>query len=147
MNTHTHIAASGTKTSIRLALAARYALPVTASCAIAGLLLTGCGGGGIDDVVRSTTTSRQSVAAANVQLEGCVVDSKYMGVSGAAVHVRTSNGRVVGTALTNADGVYVVTVPARSSILVDTTVGGAGGLSLNTGSGSLSVTGCLLADI
>jgi hypothetical protein len=103
--TTTHTVASGTKTSLRLALLARPALPLVASCALASLLVTGCGGGGIEEVVGQTTASRQSVAAASVQLEGCVVDSKYMGVSGKAVHVRTVDGRTVGTAFTNSDGV------------------------------------------
>lgn len=75
-----------------------------------------------------------------------MVDSHDVGAPGNAVHVRTAAGRTVGTAFTNSAGVCVVTVPARSANVVDTTEAGPGGLALNTGSGPLSVTACLFAD-
>jgi hypothetical protein len=50
----------------------------------------------------------------------------------------------VGTTFTNSRGVFVVTVPARSSIVLDTAVAGPGGLVLDTGSSALTVASCLL---
>jgi len=89
----------------------------------------------------------QVQALAKVRLEGCVVDGQWMGAPGTAVHVRMADGRAVGTAITNAQGVFVMAVPAQSAIVLDTDVQATGGLVLNTGNAALSVAGCLVAGL
>jgi hypothetical protein len=115
-----------------------------ATLAVSNLMLVGCGGGEVNDLPSVAQSARQP-AAATVLLEGCVVDSQWMGAARAAVHVRTEDGRALGTALTNERGVFVLAVPANSNVVMDTEWGATGGLALRTGSGSLSVAGCLQA--
>jgi hypothetical protein len=115
-----------------------------ATLAVSNLMLVGCGGGEINDLPSVAQSARQT-AAATVLLEGCVVDSQWMGAARAAVHVRTEEGRPLGTALTNERGVFVLAVPANSNVVMDTEWAATGGLSLRTGSGSLSVAACLQA--
>ena len=117
---------------------------ILAPAMLSGLLVAGCGGG--NDVAEPSQPSPQA-APASVQLEGCVVNSEWMGASGRAVHVRTADGRIVGTAFTNPSGVFVVTVPARTAIVLTTVAAGPGEIALDTGSGSFSLGACLLADL
>jgi len=115
---------------------------------LSSLLMTACGGGGNDAAERpQASTTSAAPLAVNVQLEGCVVNSEWMGARDTAVHVRTVDGRMVGTAFTNRQGVFVATVPARSTIVLDTAADGPGEIVLNTGSGSLSVAACLRTDL
>lgn len=113
--------------------------------ALSSLLAAGCGGGG--DAAPQASASRETAATASVQLEGCVVTSQWMGEPDRAVHARTADGRIVGTAFTNRQGVFVITVPARSDVLLDTTFAGPGEISLKTGSGPVSLGACLLWDL
>jgi hypothetical protein len=128
----------------------RPALFTTFSAAALGacLLFTGCGGGGTEDgeVTLRALAVPQEAKPASVQLEGCVVDAQWMGAAGTAVHVRTAQGQAVGTAFSNARGVFALQVPARAALVVDTSLAGTGGLTLNTGSSALSVAACLQAD-
>ncbi|MBI3368487.1 MAG: hypothetical protein HY021_08610 [Burkholderiales bacterium] len=127
----------------------RLLVPVLAPAMLSSLLLVGCGGGSSSDNVpaKQAQTSSPSVTLATVRLEGCVVNSQWMGAPDIAVHLRTADGRVVGTAFTNRKGVFVVTVPAQSSIVLDTAASGPGELALFTGNQSLSVGACLLVDL
>lgn len=120
-------------------------MPAFAPCLPASLLLAGCNGG--DDGVLQVAAAAQPMAKASVQLEGCVVGTDWLGAADTAVHVRTADGRTVGTTFTNSRRVFVVTVPARSSIVVDTAVAGPGGLALDTGSSALTVASCLLGGL
>ncbi len=126
-------------------------LSIAALSALSSLLVTGCGGGGSsssdNDAAQVALASRQTAATATVQLEGCVVDSQWMSAPATAVHVRRADGRVVGTAFTNRRGVFVMTVPARTDIVLDTAVAGPGEMAFNTGSVSFSASACLLADL
>ncbi len=117
---------------------------VPAMCS--SLLLAGCGGAGID-VAQTSQASPQAMASVSVQLEGCVINSAWSGAAGTAVHVRTADGRLVGTAFTNASGVFVATVPARTTVVLGTLAPSASDMVLNTGSGSVSLGGCLFADL
>jgi hypothetical protein len=123
-------------------------LLILASAMLSSLLVAGCGGGGSgNDVAEQPQPSSRSAAPASVQLEGCVVSPEWMGAPGTAVHVRTADGRIVGTAFTNPRGVFVVTVPARTDIVLTTVAAGSSEISLNTGGGSFSLGACLLADL
>ena len=116
---------------------------------LASALLAGCGGGGVDgaETPQASSQTAAAAAAATVQIEGCVVDSQWMGVAASAVHVRASDGRLLGTAFTNRQGVFVVTVPVQIGIVLDTADSGPGEIALNTGSASLSVGACLLTGL
>jgi hypothetical protein len=118
-----------------------------APCMLAAMVTTGCGGGsnGSDAAAPALASPRSVAAAATVRLEGCVVSSDWTGMADTAVHARTADGRAVGTAFSDTRGVFVLTVPARSAIVLDTAVAGPGGLTLTTGTRALSVAGCLLA--
>lgn len=126
--------------------------------ALAGLslLLTACGGGnefandGDLYGLKSTSMKTQELPQAEkpkppqtVQLEGCVVDDLWLSAPGIAVHVRTEDGRAVGSAITDTRGVFVVKVPARAAIVVATDWAGPAALALQTGSQSFSVAACL----
>jgi hypothetical protein len=119
---------------------------IVALSALSSVMLAGCGGGSSSgiDALAAPVAQPQAAVAASVRLEGCVVDAQWMGAAGVAVHVRTADGRAVGTAYTNTRGVFALSVPARSGIVVDTAVDAQGGLALQTGSAALSVAGCLL---
>jgi|JI102314A1RNA_FD_contig_31_3373203_length_695_multi_3_in_0_out_0_2 hypothetical protein len=117
---------------------------VGASLAWASLVLGGCGGGGdMADIAQPAMASSTQANAASVRLEGCVIDALWLGAPGTAVHARSADGRTLTTAMTDARGVFVMTVPARSAIVLDTDFAGGGEVSLNTADTSLSVGGCL----
>jgi hypothetical protein len=60
-----------------------------------------------------------------------------------AVHARSADGHAIGAAITDGRGVFQMTVPARSRIVVDTAIGGQAGAVLDIGSTPLTVAGCL----
>jgi hypothetical protein len=117
---------------------------VLATAMLSSLLLAGCGGSDNDSAEQAQASS-PSVAPASVRIEGCVVNSQWGGARDTAVHLRTADGRVLGTAFTNRQGVFVATVPARSAIVLDTAASGPGEIVLNTGNDSMAVGACLLA--
>lgn len=123
------------------------------------LLLAACGGGSGNsandgEVFRLTSTSittrdvpaEEPKRLESVQLEGCVVDRQWLSAAGVAVHVVLADGRAVGTAYTNAQGVFALKVPARSAVVVSTDWAAPGALMLNTGGQAMSVAACLSAD-
>lgn len=114
--------------------------------ALSGLLVLGCGGAGTDDPAVPRVQA-ESAATSSVRLEGCVVDTQWLGAAGVAVHARMADGRAVGSAHTDSRGVFVLSVPARSAVVVQMVDDAQGGLAVDTGSGPLSVAGCLLAGI
>lgn len=129
--------------------------PAMLSC----LLMAGCGGAGGDDpaaqpqsspqasLQSSPQSSPQQATPASVRVEGCVVNSQWKGAPNLAVQARTEDGRVLGTTFTNQRGVFTMTVPAQSAIVLDTALSGPGQLALTTGSHSFSVGACLRADL
>ena len=122
--------------------------PVLALAAIsASLFVAGCGGGNDAAAQPLALPIQNTQAALSVQLEGCVVTADSMAARDTPVQVRTADGRMVGTAFTDDRGVFVVTVPARSGIVLATAMGGSGEFALNTGNGSLSVAACLQSNL
>ena len=127
--------------------------------AVTGLLLAGCGGGSDSAIdaandgevfgLTSTSITARALPAeeqkqpASVQLEGCVVDSQWLSAAGVPVYVALADSRAVGTAYTDARGVFVLKVPARSAVVVSTDWAAPGALMLNTGSQAMSVAACL----
>jgi hypothetical protein len=119
---------------------------------LASLWLAACGGASNDvaepiSLSAATTSQSQALKSNTVPLEGCVFNAQWGGASGVAVHARGADGRTLGTAFTNARGVYVMRVPAQSAVVLDTAVAGPGELSINTGSSPISVAACLLPEV
>lgn len=122
-----------------------------------GLLLAGCGGDSTDranvgevyglKTTSATTRAMPQESRQDVRLEGCVVDDQWLGAAGVAVHVRLTDGRTWGTAVTNAQGIFVLMVPARSTIEVATDWHGSPTLALLTGSQGMTVAACLPSGI
>lgn len=112
------------------------------SALLSALCLAGCGGAG-----PGASEAASSQAVASVRLEGCVVDALWLSAPGVAVHARGTDGRALGTAITDSRGVFQMTVPARTGVVVDTAVGGTGGMVLDTGSTPLTVAGCLASSV
>lgn len=111
---------------------------------LASLLIAGCGGGGNDAPDQAQASPMQAPPAAlGVRLEGCVVTAERMASPDTPVQVRSADGRMIGTAFTDRRGVFVMTVPPRSAIVMATATDGSDGFALNTGNGSLSVAACL----
>jgi hypothetical protein len=127
--------------------------------AAASLNLVACGGGSGDSAndgevfgLTSTSVTTRALSPAQkqglpeaVQLEGCVVDSQWLSAAGVAVHVALADGRAVGTAFTDARGVFALKVPARSALVVSTDWAAPAALMLNSGSQAMSVAACLPA--
>ena len=122
--------------------------PFTALAALgmAGFVAA-CGGGADDNVgtIANATAlaTTRVVATADVQLEGCVLDNHGAPAAAAAVHARAVDGRLLSTAYSNAEGVYVIRVPAHSPMVLNTSVDAAGELALNTGGIAFSVGACM----
>jgi hypothetical protein len=120
-----------------------------ALCGLLTALTTGCGGGGAaDDPAAQGEASPQAAEAtaaapAEVRLEGCLVDNQSLPAPAGAVQARTADGRLVGSAYSNADGLFVLRVPARASIALDTLQGSRGEVALIAGDGPVSVGACL----
>lgn len=117
-----------------------HAAPLSAL--LSALCLAGCGGAGPGAVEAAPPQ-----AVASVRLEGCVVDALWLSAPGVAVHARSTDGRGLGSAITDSRGVFRMTVPAQSGIVIDTAVGGTGGMVLDTGSAPLTVAGCLASSV
>jgi hypothetical protein len=113
---------------------------------VALVLLTACGGG--DDRAAETTSFASAHApspVAQVRLEGCVLDD-HDRPQAEGVHAFGADGRLLATATSRADGVFVMTVPAGQALSVGLDAPGHEALSLTTTDGNLSVSACLRAN-
>ena len=121
---------------------------VVGSALLSSLLVSGCGGSdpvGIE-AAQHRQASHMSTAPTSVQLEGVVVDSTWMGVADMAVHVHSNDGRLVGTAFSNARGVFVASVPAGTALVLSTDAGSCF-VAPATDSSRIAMGTCLLADL
>ncbi|MBX3618593.1 MAG: hypothetical protein KF891_01175 [Rhizobacter sp.] len=107
-------------------------------------LFTACGGGGSDapSPTVSTTASAEAAEPATVQLEGCVLDAHDQ-PRAAAVHATDEDGRLLASAASSADGVFVLRVPAHAHVTLALDAGGHEPLPLLTGRSNVSLGGCL----
>ncbi|MCR5881600.1 hypothetical protein LRS03_01450 [Rhizobacter sp. J219] len=119
--------------------AIRHAVALASLC-----LLSACGGGGDAPSEPTSSQARPATAIRSdfVQLEGCVTDRQDRPIA-TGVQALGSDGRLVASTRSQADGLFTLRVPARSSVQLSLDAPGQDRLELLTGSTSLTLTGCL----
>ena len=110
-----------------------------AALAAAGLL-GACGGSGFAPVTLVAATAAEPPAP--IRLEGCVLglDDRPLALP---VFASGADGRLLASAMTDADGVFRMHVPARTALQLAAGSTGAEPLAVLTGSTPLTLTGCL----
>lgn len=120
----------------------------TALVACVGALVTACGGSNDDLAAPIRVTAYRLAADVTptghwAQLEGCVVDEYFIPRTGTSVQAQSADGRLVGTASSDMNGVFRMQVPARQTVSVRIDKPGGESLALVTGRSNLSVGACL----
>lgn len=124
------------------------ALQSTALAALASLLVA-CGGGNDDLILPLAQAAAADVkhapapAPATVRLEGCVVDEFFVPRTGTTVRLLGADGRLLGHATSDKDGVFTLQVPAQQVISVTVDKSGGEALVIPTARTNLSVGACL----
>jgi hypothetical protein len=124
------------------------ALSVTALSVLCAALLAACGGGDSDSdsvvpLVRPAA-SEAGASATSVRLEGCVVDEYFIPRTGTTVRVVSGDGRLIGHAISDRQGLFTLQVPAHQAVAVSIERVGGESLVVPTGRSDLSVGACLL---
>lgn len=122
-----------------------HVMTPTAAALLACLALIACGGGGDWQSMRieaSTFGLEEAPTPAQVGLEGCVVDAQDRPLA-QSVQALGSDGRLVASGASGADGVFRLSVPARSVLRVETFGPGADGMTIMTGNHPALLGGCL----
>jgi hypothetical protein len=83
--------------------------------------------------------------AASVRLRGCVVDASYVPRAGAVI-LRSGDGRLIGRALTDRDGRFVVRVPVRQRIELALDVPDGVAMTVSVGVEDTVIDTCLQDD-
>jgi len=118
-------------------------LAVGALSVLCAALLAACGGGSDESAVPVALATDADRSATSVQLEGCVVDEFFIPRTGSSVRALSADGRLIGHATSDKDGLFRLQVPARQSVSVALERPGGEALVVRTGSASLSASGCL----
>ena len=119
---------------------------ITAAAAVAGVLSIAACGGGNDDTANPlgrTTAGEAARAVASIRLEGCVVDEYFIPRTGTTVRLVSADGRLLGHASSDKDGVFTLQVPAQQTVSVTVDKAGGEALVVPTGRTNLSVGACL----
>lgn len=114
-----------------------HVMTPTAGALLACLALIACGGGDWESVKIET-----QAAPASVRLEGCVVDGQGRPAA-RAVQALLADGRLAGTTVSAADGVFRLGVPARAVLRVESMGAQADGITLMTSEQPIALGGCL----
>lgn len=117
----------------------------SATLALLALGLVACGGGGdeLNLPLAQAAAANAKPAPATVKLEGCLVDEFYIPRTGTAVRLLGADGRLLGHATSDKDGVFTLQVPAQQVISVTVDKSGGEALVIPTGRTDLSVGACL----
>jgi len=87
-----------------------------------GLAAAACGGGGSDAPDMSATgvkeASAQAPSPAFVTVQGCVLDRHYIPTTGTPVRVLAIDGRLLGSARSDAQGRFTLRLPAQRDVLL-----------------------------
>lgn len=109
---------------------------------LASTLLAACGGGGGGDVDAAPLSLAGSTAP--VRVEGCALDAGGP-ARALAVTVSDAGGRVLASALTDADGVWRLHVPPRQVLHFAPATPGGEGLTLLSAGTAMTLSACLRA--
>jgi hypothetical protein len=110
----------------------------TAGALLACLALIACGGGDWESV----KIEKEAPAAVSIRLEGCVVDAGGRPAA-RAVQALQPDGRLAGTTVSAADGVFRLEVPARAVLRIESLGPSADGITLMTSDAPIAMAGCL----
>lgn len=107
---------------------------------LASALLAACGGGG--GGAADTAPLALAASTTPVRVEGCALDAGGP-ARALAVTVSDAGGRVLASALTDADGVWRLHVPPQQVLHFATATPGGDGLTLLSASTSMTLSACL----
>ena len=113
------------------------------------IALTGCGGGGQTlDVAAIPGVGAWAVSAtapASLSLKGCVVDESFIPRTGTPVKLVSADGRLLGNAISDGNGVFTIRVHARGTmaVSVDKPGGERFDVTVPVAGESASLQGCL----
>lgn len=115
----------------------------TAGALLACLALIACGGGNWESVrVEKDPASVSAETAVSVSVEGCLVDARDRPMA-QALQARSSDGRLLASASSDADGLFRMQVPAGQSLRIEPVMATDDGITILTGRQSVSLGGCL----
>lgn len=115
-----------------------HVLTPTAGALLACLALIACGGGDWESV-----RIEARPVPATVPLEGCVIDARGRPAARAVQVKNTEGGGIVGTTVSDGDGVFRLAVPSQSVLRVELLGPATDGLSVMTGVEPVSMGACL----
>lgn len=110
---------------------------------VSAAVLAACGGGDADAVVLAAAATVEPTPQ-DVPLEGCIVDADGHGFVH-AVQATGSDGRLLASTSSDAEGVFRLRVPAQRVVLLSTTTASADVLALRTGVHGATLAACLRA--
>lgn len=126
-----------------------------------GLALAACGEGGVADhgtaaagAVSDKAAPAASVAPAaplaaapsTVTVEGCVLDRSYIPVTDTPVRILGTDGRLLGSARSDAQGRFTLRLPALGAVLLQVDRPQGESLPMRAEAGSSTWAKCLLDD-
>jgi len=120
-----------------------------------GLALAACGEGGVADhgAAASGAASDKAAPAAplaaapsTVTVEGCVLDRSYIPVTDTPVRVLATDGRLLGSARSDAQGRFTLRLPALGAVLLQVDRPQGESLPMRAEAGSSTWAKCLLDD-
>lgn len=115
----------------------------TAGALLACLALIACGGGNWESVrVEKDPAGQHAEAPTSVGVEGCLVDAHDRPLA-QPLQARSSDGRLVASASSGADGLFRMQVPAEQMLRIEDLAAPDDGITILTGRQSVSLGGCL----
>jgi len=111
-----------------------------------GMAMSACGGGSEElalSQVRASAVQTQAAAPAKVRLEGCVVDEYYIPRTGTQVRLLGADGRLLGHATSDKNGVFAFQAPARQAVSVNVDFADGDAMQVSVGRSNLTVAACL----
>lgn len=82
------------------------------------LATAACGGGGDEPGTAPVDASAQARPLSWVTVQGCVVDRHYIPATGTPVRVLAADGRLLGNALSDAQGRFTLRLPSHGDVLL-----------------------------
>ena len=114
-----------------------------ATLAAVSLAASGGAGDALTEVGTTAGILRSGAAPSMVRLEGCVVDAHFIPKTGTPLRVLAADGRLLGNALSDGDGIFRLRLPARQTVTIEIDRPAGEVLAVPIGNGNLSVGACL----